>query len=95
MLITDTSQRDEHPIAATNTRRWTVVQRQIVLNHFKSILEGGTLPSGAEIQELITEKESLRNKTIPQIRAWLHFQKNKFFTPTTTKKLTKKNIQKV
>lgn len=42
-----------------------------------SITENGQLPSGMEIKRLIetTPVSSLRSRTVPQIRTWLHTQK--------------------
>lgn len=58
-------------------RRWTDAERSIVLTSFQPNLDVGRLPSGAEMQKLIDNHDCLKGRTVPQLRTWLHTQKNK------------------
>lgn len=63
---------------AKSRKQWDENSCGAVLNAFGDALnEDGHFPSGAEISHLIetTPVSSLRHRTVPQIRTWLHTQK--------------------
>lgn len=59
----------------TSKSKWDPASRAAVMNKFGPLLLDSKIPSTHQIQDLISRTPCLRNRTVPQIRTWLHNKK--------------------
>ncbi|XP_063978985.1 uncharacterized protein LOC135163467 [Diachasmimorpha longicaudata] len=58
-------------------KRWSIAQRNTVLSAFDKYLAESKMPTGAAMQTLIDSNACLKERTVPQMRSWLHAEKKK------------------
>ena len=60
------------PFGSTKRKRWTQEEIKLILTDFCEEIKNSRLPSGRDIEILRQKHRCLQNRTVAQIKTWLH-----------------------
>lgn len=60
------------PFGSTKRKRWTQEEIQLILADFSQEIKESRLPSGRDIEILKQKYPCLQNRTVAQIKTWIH-----------------------
>lgn len=65
------------PYGRTKRVRWTVKEKQIIIQHFGESIKGMKLPSIKMIQEVIAKNPCLQTRSASVVKTWINNQQRK------------------
>ncbi|KAL3276329.1 hypothetical protein HHI36_024421 [Cryptolaemus montrouzieri] len=71
---TTSRKRNTPPYGSVIRRRWSVTEKKIISEIFRKNIEEQRLPSFNEISDAVGKHAELSERSIPQIKTWIHNQ---------------------